>query len=74
MLEAMSGQVINKTIVVDGDLSEYEGTELIVTFLKEKNKAPSVNSMIDFSKYGHRTDRGQHVDEYMEEMRGNDRI
>lgn len=29
---------------------------------------------INFDKYGYKTERGQHVDEYMREMRDNDRI
>ena len=41
MLVAMSGQVMNNSIVVDGDLKEYEGMNLVVTFLKEKVQAIS---------------------------------
>lgn len=74
MLAAMSGQVMNNSIVVDGDLKEYEGMKLVVTFLKEKVQPPEVKPMIDFSKYGHWTEGGQNVEKYMEEIRGNDRI
>lgn len=74
MLEAMSGYVADHTIVVEGDLAKYEGMDIVVTFLKKREAVSEKHAQIDFSKYGHRTDRGQHVEEYMEEMRGNDRI
>ena len=74
MLAAMSGHVTNNSIVVDGDLKDYEGMNLVVTFLNERTQVPSMKPKIDFSKYGHRTERGQNVEKYMEEIRGNDRI
>lgn len=74
MLTAMSGHVLNNAIVVDGDLKDYEGMNHVVTFLKENMQAPSAKPIIDFSKYGHWTERGQNVEKYMEEIRGNDRI
>lgn len=74
MLAAMSGHVINNSIVVDGDLKDYEGMSLVVTFLKERTQTPPTKPKIDFSKYGHWTERGQNVEKYMEEIRGNDRI
>ena len=74
MLAAMSGQVMNKSIVVDGDLTDYEGMTLVVTFLNEKKEDSRTNAGIDFSRYGHRTERGQRVDDYIEEMRRDDRI
>ena len=37
----------------------------------EKNRSLDV---FDYSRYGHRTERGQNVDEYMKEMRENDRF
>ena len=70
MLAAMTGQVKNRSIVVEDDLTDYEG----MTLLNEKKNERQTKTKIDFSKYGHRTERGQKVDEYMEEMRGNDRI
>ncbi|MBR1635131.1 MAG: hypothetical protein IJ682_08745 [Lachnospiraceae bacterium] len=74
MLAAMTGQVMNNSIIVEDDLTDYEGMTLVVTFLDEKKKSSQTKSKIDFSKYGHRTERGQSVDKYMEEIRGNDRI
>ncbi len=74
MLAAMTGQVMNNSIIVEDDLTDYEGMTLVVTFLDEKKKSSQTKSKIDFSKYGHRTERGQRVDKYMEEIRGNDRI
>ena len=74
MLPAMTGQVLNNSIVVEDDLTDYEGMALVVTFLNEKKKKTHSKSKIDLSLYGHRTERGQKVDEYMEEIRGNDRI
>jgi len=33
-----------------------------------------ISGDFDFSQYGHRTERGQFVDEYMKEMRDGDRL
>ena len=74
VLEAMSGFVMDHTIVVEGDLAKYEGMDIVVTFLKKRENVSEKHDQIDFSKYGHRTERGRYVEEYMEEMRGNDRI
>ena len=74
MLMAMSGRVKDGAIVVDESLAGYDGMNLVVTFLDDGEVAPFEQTTIDFSKYGHRTERGQHVEEYMEEMRGNDRL
>lgn len=63
MLAAMSGYVMDNTIVVDGDLAEYEGMDIVVTFLKKRENIPNKQLKIDFSKYGHRTERRQHVEE-----------
>ena len=72
MLSAMHGYVKNKKIITESDISEFEGMQLIITFLNESEKqAPP---RIDFSKYGHRTERGQNVDGYMAEMREDDRL
>ena len=73
MLYAMQGYVKNNQIVTDAELAQFEGMKLVVTFLNEKKNTHD-KKMIDFSNYGHRTERGQNVDKYMEEMRANDRI
>ena len=72
--ETFLQRVMNRSIVVEDDLTDYEGMTLVVTFLNEKKNERQTKTKIDFSKYGHRTERGQKVDEYIEEMRGNDRI
>ena len=67
--ETFLQRVMNRSIVVEDDFMT-----LVVTFLNEKKNERQTKTKIDFSKYGHRTERGQKVDEYIEEMRGNDRI
>ena len=54
-------------------MREYDGAEVVVTLLdsqKPKKKKPP----IDLDKYVMPSERGQHVDEYMREMRENDRL
>ena len=74
MLAAMKGVVKGERIILDeGDLRPYEGRQVVVTFLDPLERKDRPEKKIDFSKYGWPTERGQHVDEYMKEMRENDR-
>ena len=52
------------------DSYAYEGTPIGQDNLEPMPAKPA----IDFSKYGHRTERGQTVEKYMDEIRKNDRI
>ena len=74
MLVAVKGTIRGNTVVIENeDMREYDGAEVVVTLLdspKPKKKKPP----IDLDKYVMPSERGQHVDEYMREMRENDRL
>ncbi|MCM1046462.1 MAG: hypothetical protein NC417_13230 [Candidatus Gastranaerophilales bacterium] len=75
MLTAVEGYVKNGQMVIKDNISLYEGHDFIVTFLKTKRQeAKTVEKELDLDKYTRRTKWGQQVEEYMEEMRGNDRL
>ena len=74
MLAAVKGIVQGNTVVIeDEDIRDYNGTEVIVTLLnypqRKVEKAP-----VDWDSFVTTSERGQHVDEYMKEMRENDRL
>ncbi len=73
MLAAVKGRIQGNTVLIDEDIREYDGTEVIVTLLnypqKKINKAP-----IDWDSFVIPSERGENVDEYMKEMRENDRL
>ena len=74
MLAAVKGIVQGNTVVIeDEDIRDYDGAEVIVTMLnypKEKTKKVPV----DWDGFSIPSERGQHVEEYMREMRENDRL
>ncbi|MBQ4058363.1 MAG: hypothetical protein IJD40_05470 [Lachnospiraceae bacterium] len=73
MLAAVKGRIQGNTVLIDEDVREYDGTEVIVTLLnypqKKINKAP-----IDWDSFVIPSERGKNVEEYMKEMRENDRL
>lgn len=74
MLAAVKGIVQGNTVVIeDDDIREYDGAEVVVTLLnspqKKTKKAP-----IDWDSFVIPSERGKNVDEYMKEMRENDRL
>ncbi|MDE7478112.1 MAG: hypothetical protein K2M91_09215 [Lachnospiraceae bacterium] len=74
MLAAVKGIVQGNTVVIeDDDIREYDGAEVIVTLLnypqKKATKAP-----VDWDSFAIPSERGKNVDEYMKEMRENDRL
>lgn len=73
MLTAVKGIVKGNTVIIENDnIQEYDGTEVIVTMLDQPNKRTKMP--IDWDSFVMPSDRGKNVDEYMEEMRNNDRI
>lgn len=70
---ALAGTIQGDTIIIENDnINNYDGKEVILTILdhpyrKRKKK-------IDWDRYGMETERGKCVEEYMEEIRKNDRI
>lgn len=74
MLAAVKGIVQGNTVVIqDDDIREFDGAEVIVTVLnysqKENKQAP-----VDWDSFVLPSERGKNVDEYMREMRENDRL
>lgn len=73
MLAAVKGRIQGNTVLIDEDIRAYDGTEVIVTLLnyqqKDIKKAP-----IDWDSFAIPSERGLNVDEYMREMRENDRL
>lgn len=74
MLAAVKGVVQGNTVIIeDDDIREYDGTEVIVTLLnypqKKTRKEP-----VDWNSFVLPSERGKNVDEYMKEMRENDRL
>ncbi|MCI8940673.1 MAG: hypothetical protein HFH12_11900 [Dorea sp.] len=70
---ALAGTIQGNTIIVENDsIANYDGKEVILTILDQPYK--KTRKKIDWNKYGMQTERGKHVEEYMEEIRGNDRI
>lgn len=74
MLAAVKGIVQGNTVVIkDDDIREYDGAEVVVTVLnyakRENKKEP-----VDWDSFVIPSERGKNVDEYMKEMRENDRL
>ena len=74
MLAAVKGVIQGNIVVIkDEDMREYDGAEVVVTLLnypnRKKRKAP-----IDWDSFVMPSERGKNVDEYMREMRDDDRL
>ena len=74
MLAAVRGIVQGNTVVIDDDdIREYDGAEVIVTLLDYPKKKVS-KEPVDWDSFVIPSERGNNVDEYMREMRENDRL
>ena len=74
MLAAVKGIIHGNTVVIeDEDIRKYDGVEVVVTLL-DYPKAKKKKDPIDWDSYVKPSERGKNVDEYMKEMRENDRI
>jgi hypothetical protein len=74
MLAAVKGIVQGNMVVVkDDDIREYDGAEVIVTLLNPPVKAVK-KVPVDWDSFVIPSERGKNVDEYMREMRENDRL
>ncbi len=70
---ALAGIVQGNTVIIENDsITNYDGKEVILTILDQPYR--KARKRIDWDKYGMETERGKHVEEYMEEIRSNDRI
>ena len=74
MLAAVKGIVRGNMVIIENeDLYEYDGSEVVVTFLdqpgRKRKKEP-----IDWDSFVIPSERGKNVDAYMREMRDDDRL
>lgn len=67
---AVNGYYNGSTIVLDKEVEMTKGQRVLVVLETTSTK----RKRIDLDKYVTPTERGQNVEVYMEEMRGNDRI
>lgn len=69
MLMAVKGIMRGNTVVIENeDMKEYDGTEVVVTFLEYPKKKRKES--IDWDSFVEPSERGKNVEEYMKEMRG----
>lgn len=74
MLAAVKGIVQGNTVIIeDDDIREYDGTEVVVTLLNYPRKKVQ-KEPVDWDSFVIPSERGKHVEEYMKEMRENDRL
>lgn len=74
MLAAVKGVVQGNTVIIkDDDIREYDGAEVVVTVLNYPHKK-SRKEPVDWDSFAMPSERGRNVDEYMKEMRENDRL
>jgi hypothetical protein len=73
MLAAVKGIVQGNTVVIEDDIREYDGTEVVVTLLHSPS-GKAKKTPVDWDSFVVPSERGQNVKEYMREMRENDRI
>ena len=74
MLAAVKGIVQGNTVVIeDDDIREYDGAEVVVTLLNYPQKK-ATKAAVDWDSFTIPSERGKNVDEYMKEMRENDRL
>lgn len=74
MLAAVKGIVQGNTVIIeDDDITEYDGAEVVVTLLNYPQRREKKAS-VDWDSFVIPSERGKNVDEYMREMRENDRL
>lgn len=71
---AVKGIVQGNTVVIEGDdIRDYDGTEVVVTLLSYPQKKLE-RKPVDWDSFVLPSERGKNVEEYMKEMRDNDRL
>lgn len=74
MLAAVKGIIRGNTVIIeDEDMQPYNGAEVVVTLLSEPEKKKE-KPPVDWDSFVISTERGKQVEEYMREMRDNDRL
>lgn len=73
MLTAVKGFIRGNVVIIDDDIREYDGAEVVVTVLGDpapKKERPP----IDWDSFVIPSERGRNVEAYMREMREDDRL
>lgn len=74
MLAAVKGVVHGNVVMIeDDDIRKYDGEEVVVTLLGYAAKKRD-RQKIDWDSFVIPSERGRNVEQYMREMRENDRI
>lgn len=74
MLAAVKGIIQGNTVIIENeDMHEYDGAEVVVTVLDYPHDKKKKET-IDWDSFVIPSERGKNVDEYMREMRDNDRL
>ena len=74
MLAAVKGIIQGNTVIIeDDDIRKYDGAEVVVTLLNYPKKK-EMKDYVNWDSFVIPSERGKHVDEYMREMRENDRL
>lgn len=63
----------NMVIIENEDLYDYDGSEVVVTFLDQLGRKRKKES-VDWNSFVIPSERGKNVDAYMREMREDDRL
>lgn len=70
---AIKGVIQGNKVVLEEDVSKYDGRDVIVTILDCPNEKED-SMHLDLDRFVTSTERGKKADEYIEELRGNDRV
>lgn len=74
MLAAVKGIIHGNTVIIEeDDIRKYDGAEVVVTLLNYPQKKERKET-VDWDSFAIPSERGKNVDEYMREMRENDRL
>lgn len=75
MLSQVKGVVRGNTVIIENaNLQDYEGMEVIVTMPGYEKGLKRQKPPVDWESFRMPSERGNHVEEYMKEMRENDRM
>ena len=75
---SMRGTIKENSVVIDEDIGQrdmswYEGRDVLITILDRPSRRRPKED-IDLSQYVTPTERGKNADQYIRELRANDRV
>ena len=70
---SIKGVIEGNKVVFEDDVSKYEGKDVIVTILDYPYKRED-SMKLNLDRFVTPTERGKKADEYIEELRANDRV